>query len=65
LLCEKILVAKSKEVKTVHNLAESSKEGCGSKRDYFADDECVCRNKGAGNMNVHVFRIKKLQKCAC
>jgi hypothetical protein len=31
LVCKKI-VSKSKEVKTVCNLAESSKEGCGSKR---------------------------------
>jgi hypothetical protein len=32
LLCKKITVAKSKEVKTRCNLAESSKEGYGSKR---------------------------------
>jgi hypothetical protein len=32
LLCKKIIVAKSKEVKTGCNLAESSKEDCGSKR---------------------------------
>jgi hypothetical protein len=32
LLCKKIIVAKSKEVKTGCNLAESSKEGYGSKR---------------------------------
>jgi hypothetical protein len=31
LLCEKITVAKSKEVKTRSNLAESSKEGYGLK----------------------------------
>jgi hypothetical protein len=35
LLCKKIIVAKSKEVKTGCNLAESCKEGCGSKRDVF------------------------------
>jgi hypothetical protein len=34
--CEKKIVAKSKEVETVSNLAESSKEGCGSKRGCFA-----------------------------
>jgi hypothetical protein len=33
LLCKKITVAKSKEVKIGSNLAESSKEGYGSKRD--------------------------------
>jgi hypothetical protein len=32
LLCKKINVAKSREVKTGRNLAGSSKEGCGSKR---------------------------------
>jgi hypothetical protein len=32
LLCKKITVVKSKEVKTRHNLAESSKVGYGSKR---------------------------------
>jgi hypothetical protein len=32
LLCIKIIVTKSKEVKTGCNLAESSKEGCGSNR---------------------------------
>jgi hypothetical protein len=32
LLCKKITVAKSKEVKTGYNLAESSKKGYGSKR---------------------------------
>jgi hypothetical protein len=33
LLCKKIhIFTKSKEVKTGYNLAESSKEGCGSKR---------------------------------
>jgi hypothetical protein len=31
LLCKKIIVAKSKEVKTGYSLAESSKEGYGSK----------------------------------
>jgi hypothetical protein len=31
LLCKKITVAESKEVKTGPNLTESSKEGCGSK----------------------------------
>jgi hypothetical protein len=31
LLCKRITVAKSKEVKTGCNLAESSKEACGSK----------------------------------
>jgi hypothetical protein len=31
-LLKKFIVAKSKEVKTGCNLAESSKEGCGSKR---------------------------------
>jgi hypothetical protein len=35
LLCKKINVAKSKEVKTGLNLAESSKEGYGSKRALF------------------------------
>jgi hypothetical protein len=29
LLCEETIVAKSEEVKTGANLAESSKEGCG------------------------------------
>jgi hypothetical protein len=33
LLCNKITVAKSKEVETESNLAESSKEDYGSKRD--------------------------------
>jgi hypothetical protein len=33
LLCKKFIVMKSKEVKTECTLAESSKEGCGSKRD--------------------------------
>jgi hypothetical protein len=33
LLCKRITVVKSKEVKTRHNLA--SKEGCGSKRAVF------------------------------
>jgi hypothetical protein len=32
LLCDKITVAKSKEVKTGFNLAETSKEGYGSRR---------------------------------
>jgi hypothetical protein len=32
LLCKRITVAKSKEVKTRHNRAKSSKEGCDSKR---------------------------------
>jgi hypothetical protein len=32
LLCKKMIVVKSKEVKTRSNLAESSKESCGSKR---------------------------------
>jgi hypothetical protein len=32
MLCKKNTVAKSKEVKTGCNLAESSKEDCGSKR---------------------------------
>jgi hypothetical protein len=32
LLCKKIIVTKSKEVKTGCNRAESSTEGCGSKR---------------------------------
>jgi spore maturation protein SpmB len=32
LLCKKITVAKSRQVKTGSNLAESSKEGYGSKR---------------------------------
>jgi hypothetical protein len=32
LLCKRITVAKSKEVKTGYRRAESSKEGCGSKR---------------------------------
>jgi hypothetical protein len=32
LLCETIIVANSKEVKTGPNLADSSEEGCGSKR---------------------------------
>jgi hypothetical protein len=32
LICKQITVAKSKEVKTGSNLAESSKEGYGSKR---------------------------------
>jgi hypothetical protein len=32
LLCKRIIVAKSKEVKTRCSLAESSKEGYGSKR---------------------------------
>jgi hypothetical protein len=35
LLCKKIIVAKSKEVKTRSNLAESSKEGHDSKRAVF------------------------------
>jgi hypothetical protein len=33
LLCMQIIVTKSKKVKTGCNLAESSMEGCGSKRD--------------------------------
>jgi hypothetical protein len=36
LLCKKIIVAKSKEVKPGCNLAESSKEGYGSKRAVFS-----------------------------
>jgi hypothetical protein len=36
LLCKKITVPKSKEVKARCNLAESSKEGCGSKKGCFA-----------------------------
>jgi hypothetical protein len=36
LLCKKIIVAKSKKVKTGCNLAESSKEGYGSKRAVLA-----------------------------
>jgi hypothetical protein len=32
------IVAKFKEAKTGCNLAESSKEGCGSKRDVIAND---------------------------
>jgi hypothetical protein len=35
----KKIVTKSKEVKTGSNLAESSKEGCGSKKGCFADDD--------------------------
>jgi hypothetical protein len=38
LLCKTITVAKSKEVKTGSNLAESSKDGYGSKRGCFAND---------------------------
>jgi hypothetical protein len=38
LLCKKI-VAKYKEMKTRCNLAESSQEGCCSKRDSFASDD--------------------------
>jgi hypothetical protein len=34
----KIIIAKTKEVKTGCNLAESSKEGCWSKRGCFAND---------------------------
>jgi hypothetical protein len=37
LLCKKVNVTKSKEVKTGCNLAESCKEGCGSKRGCFAN----------------------------
>jgi hypothetical protein len=36
-LQKKIIVAESKEVKTGCNLAESSREGCGSKRGCFAN----------------------------
>jgi hypothetical protein len=32
LLCEEVIVSKSKEVKTGFNQAESSEEGCSSKR---------------------------------
>jgi hypothetical protein len=39
LLCKKIIVAKSKEVKTGCNLAEYSKEGYGSKRASANDDD--------------------------
>jgi hypothetical protein len=35
LLCKKVIVAESKEVKTECNLEESSKEGCSSKRVIF------------------------------
>jgi hypothetical protein len=38
LLCKNLLVTKSKEVKTGCKLAESSKEGYGSKKGCFADD---------------------------
>jgi hypothetical protein len=39
MLCKKITAAKSKEVKTGCNLAESSKEGYGSKRAVASDDD--------------------------
>jgi hypothetical protein len=39
LLCKKINVAKSKEVKTGCNLAESSKEGYELKRCCFTNDD--------------------------
>jgi hypothetical protein len=39
LLCEEIILAKSKEVKPGCNLAESSNKGCGSKRGCFANDD--------------------------
>jgi hypothetical protein len=35
LLCKKSIVAKSKELKTGCNLAESSKDGYGSKRAFY------------------------------
>jgi hypothetical protein len=35
LVCKRIIVAKSKEVKTGSNLEESSKEGCGSEKVVF------------------------------
>jgi hypothetical protein len=43
LLCKKITVAKSKEVKTACNLAKSSKESYGSKRAVFP--MMIIRNK--------------------
>jgi hypothetical protein len=39
LLCKNIIVAKSKEVKTRCNLAESFKKGCDSKKGCFASDD--------------------------
>jgi hypothetical protein len=39
LACKNIIVAKSKEMKTGSNLAESSKEGYGSKRCFANDDD--------------------------
>jgi hypothetical protein len=36
LTLHKIIVTKSKEVKTGYNLTDSSKEGCGSKRDVLS-----------------------------
>jgi hypothetical protein len=39
LLCKRISFAKSEEMKTGCNLAESSKEGYGSKRGCFANDD--------------------------
>jgi hypothetical protein len=35
LLCKKIIVAKSEELKTGCSLIESSKEGCGSERAFL------------------------------
>jgi hypothetical protein len=35
LLSEKVIIAKSKEVKTRSNLAKSSNEGCGSKHTFL------------------------------
>jgi hypothetical protein len=39
LLCKKIIVAKSGELKTECNLAEFSKEGYGSKKGCFTSDD--------------------------
>jgi cytochrome b len=71
LICNKITVTKSKEVKIGCNLAESSKEGHGSKGAVLLMmmmmTMMICRKEEAGNMNVDdnfwLNQNEKLQKC--